>query len=216
MLWAWERPEDLRFIDAKTTGVAFLAQTVTLSGNDVLVRARRQPLEVPEGTYVMAVTRIETVKPPGRPPVLTDEQADRVSRLVARSLRLPNVRAVQLDFDAVVSERTFYKVLLNNVRQSIPEQMPLSMTSLASWCIGDRWFGELPVDEVIPMAFEMGTDETLIRSFLNEGNDWSEDLCKQGYGLMAGDAILESVDASRRIYFFKTSAWKSSDLELIK
>jgi hypothetical protein len=30
MIWAWERPEDLRFLDPKEFGVAFLAQTLFL------------------------------------------------------------------------------------------------------------------------------------------------------------------------------------------
>lgn len=30
ILWAWERPEDLRFIVPGATGVAFLASTITI------------------------------------------------------------------------------------------------------------------------------------------------------------------------------------------
>src|SRR5262245_61345327 len=60
MLWAWERPEDLRFIDKEKYGVAFLAQTLTIVGDEILVASRRQPLEVEDGTFIMAVSRIET------------------------------------------------------------------------------------------------------------------------------------------------------------
>src|ERR1041384_8658817 len=63
MLWAWEREEDLRFIDSKQYGVAFLAQTITLSGEDLRLNRRRQPLEVAPDTYLMAGTRIEADKP---------------------------------------------------------------------------------------------------------------------------------------------------------
>ncbi|MBV9442948.1 MAG: hypothetical protein JO217_09650 [Acidobacteriaceae bacterium] len=28
MLWAWERPDDLRFVDVRKAGVAFLAPTI--------------------------------------------------------------------------------------------------------------------------------------------------------------------------------------------
>ncbi|HUF03060.1 MAG TPA: hypothetical protein VMM38_02685 [Aridibacter sp.] len=213
MLWAWERPEDLRFIDPETTGVAFLVQTVTLEGGEVVPRGRRQPLQVPKGTYVMAVTRVETSKVRERRAELTDEQVRRTAGLIKRSSGLPNVRSVQVDFDAVVSEREFYRKLLDELRGELPPEMPLSITSLASWCVGDRWFGELPVDEVVPMAFEMGTDEHKIRSYLKAGNDWILPLCRESYGLLAGDDLLESVDASRRIYFFKRSAWDPLDAE---
>src|SRR5438309_12019664 len=43
VLWAWERPEDLRFIDPQRTGVAFLAATVSISSNgSVCFRPRMQ------------------------------------------------------------------------------------------------------------------------------------------------------------------------------
>jgi hypothetical protein len=45
VLWAWERPEDLSFIDSNKFGVAFLqAQTLTLQGDDVTFSPRHQPL----------------------------------------------------------------------------------------------------------------------------------------------------------------------------
>src|SRR5262249_668293 len=46
-LWAWERPEDLRFIDLREVGVAFLAETVYLRGERVVVRPRMQSLSLP-------------------------------------------------------------------------------------------------------------------------------------------------------------------------
>src|SRR6266542_893708 len=60
MLWAWERPEDLSFIDPREVGVAFLAKTLRLQGKQLLVRPRMQPLKVPPETMLMAVVRIET------------------------------------------------------------------------------------------------------------------------------------------------------------
>src|SRR5215471_8046549 len=60
VLWAWERPEDLRFIDPQTTGVAYLARTVFLDGDAILDRPHLQPLWVPPGTRLIAVTRVET------------------------------------------------------------------------------------------------------------------------------------------------------------
>jgi len=213
MVWAWERPEDLRFLDPEKAGVAFLAQTITLSEKDVLVRPRRQPLRLPDGMYVMAVTRIETVKRSGLRPAMNEAQIRRTSDLIARTLRLPNVRALQIDFDAVVSERSFYKNLLETVRRETAKDIPLSITSLASWCIGDRWIRGLPVDEVVPMAFEMGTDEIPIRKYLTEGRDWRARECTNSYGVYEGDMLLKSLDRSRRIYFFKKTSWQASDVD---
>src|SRR5690242_9995792 len=65
VLWAWERPEDLRGLDAKRFAVAFLAQTLTLKGDEVIFKPRHQPLEVSPETKMMAVTRIESQKQTG-------------------------------------------------------------------------------------------------------------------------------------------------------
>jgi len=215
MVWAWERPEDLRFLDPQKFGVAFLAQTITLQGPDVLVRSRRQPLEVSKGAYLMAVTRIETVKDRESRPEFSPSQLSQTADLIEKTLTLPDVKAVQIDFDAVVSERAFYEALLKKVKEPIPDATPLSITSLASWCVGDRWLNGLPVDEVVPMAFDMGRDEQRIREFLKGGNDWNESLCRQSYGLLPGDDLLSFVDRERRIYFYKPGIWKRSDLKEI-
>jgi hypothetical protein len=58
-LWAWERPENLEFLDPRATGVAFLARTVCLRGGTVSVRPRLNPLRYPRGTTLMAVVRVE-------------------------------------------------------------------------------------------------------------------------------------------------------------
>ena len=60
MLWAWERPEDLRFLNSSRYGVAVLAQTLVLKGGQVIHKPRRQPLLVASDARVIAVTRIES------------------------------------------------------------------------------------------------------------------------------------------------------------
>src|SRR5262249_12637984 len=44
MLWAWDRTDDLRFLDTADTGVAFLAATVTLRGDAAVLAPRHNPL----------------------------------------------------------------------------------------------------------------------------------------------------------------------------
>src|SRR5687768_15947642 len=81
ILWAGERAEDLRFLDSNEFGVAFLAQTLILQSNEVTFRPRRQPLEVSPETYLIAVTRIETVKEHKKRPDFSDEQKKKVVSL---------------------------------------------------------------------------------------------------------------------------------------
>ena len=60
ILWAWERPEDLTFIDPQKVEVAFLAKTIYLRGDKVAVKPRLQPLKLAPGTKLTAVVRIES------------------------------------------------------------------------------------------------------------------------------------------------------------
>ncbi len=214
ILWAWERAEDLRFLDPNEFGVAFLAQTLILQKDEVVFRPRRQPLELPPSTYVIAVTRIETVKENSKRPTFSEEQKKKIVNLVKKTLELPDVKAIQIDFDVVVSERAFYRGLINDLKIELPAATSLTMTSLASWCVGDNWFNDFPVDEAVPMAFEMGTDDKSIRDFLAKENDWREPLCRGSYGVSIDDPLLNiKLKPERRIYYFKSSSWEKSDLD---
>ncbi len=86
-LWAWERPEDLRFLaTSHNVGVAFLAGSVYLEQQPV-ARPRLQPLRVGEHTPVTAVVRLEPTK--STPTVFSDEYR---SRLADKSLELAPLR----------------------------------------------------------------------------------------------------------------------------
>ena len=216
ILWAWERPEDLRFVDSNEFGVAFLAQTLFLESGEVVYKPRRQPLEVAPETYMIAVTRIETSKIGGKRPTFSPDQTEKLVNLVKNTLELPNVKAVQIDFDAMGSERKFYREFIKKLRNRLPNDFPLTMTALASWCVGDAWFNDFPVDEAVPMAFQMGADNEKIRAFLADGSDWREPLCRGSYGLSVDEPLNASFETERRFYYFKSSAWKKEDLEKIK
>lgn len=216
ILWAWERPEDLRFLDTSQFGVAFLAQTITLENDIVAPKPRRQPLETAAGTYMIAVTRIETKKGTAERPTFSPEMAAKVVSLVKSTLDLPEIKGLQIDFDAVVSERAFYRSVMNEIRKQTPEGVTLSMTSLASWCTGDAWFNDFPVDEAVPMAFQMGADSDKIKTYLRNGNDWKEPLCKGSYGISLEEGKFEGIKDGRRMYYFKNSAWAERDVNSLK
>jgi hypothetical protein len=215
ILWAWERKEDLRFIDTNEIGVAFLAQVLFLQNEEIIYKPRRQPLEIAPETYLIAVTRIETSKEGGRRPPFSPSQVEKIVNLVKNTLERPNVRAVQIDFDAVGSERKFYRELMTKLKNRLPDNTPLTMTALASWCVGDAWFNDFPVDEAVPMAFEMGADSDRIRSFLADGNDWREPLCRGSYGVSVDEPLNVEFKSNRRFFYFKSEAWEKKDLEKI-
>ena len=214
ILWAWERPENLEFIDSNKIAVAFLAQTIELNGDAVTVKPRRQPLKVSPKTKLIAVTRIETDKK-GEKISFSDLQRQEILRLLLATLELKNVSAIQIDFDVTVSEREFYRQLLQELRPKLPKNIVLTMTALASWCSSDNWIKDLPVDEAVPMAFDMGADDKTIRDFLASGEDWQEPLCRQSYGVSINEPLKNKFKPNRKFYLFTSNpaGWKKSDLE---
>lgn len=212
VLWAWERPEDLRALDAKRFAVAFLAQTLTLRGDEVIQSPRHQPLQVTPETKLMAVTRIESSKQTGERAALSQAQRQKIVSLVMKTAQLDRVAAIQIDFDAATSERDFYRSCLQDLRHQLPDKVPLSMTALASFCIGDRWLRDLPVDEAVPMIFRMGADDRAIRNMLAGGDDFREPICQRSYGVAIDEPPDFRRDATRRVYIFNNHPWNETGI----
>jgi hypothetical protein len=212
ILWAWERPEDLKTVDPNRFAVAFLAQTIALKNDDVILSPRHQPLDVSPETKLMAVTRIESQKTTGQYASLSDGQRGKAVALILRTMELRNVLAIQIDFDAASSERDFYRALLHDVRAKLPDDLALSMTALASFCVGDRWFSDLPVDEAVPMIFRMGADDKSIKNLLSSGEDFREPLCQKSYGIAVDEPLDIQFKPDRRVYVFNDRSWKASDI----
>jgi Protein of unknown function (DUF3142) len=216
ILWAWERPEDLEFLDPHRYAVAFLAQTLTLKGEDVVSSPRHQPLKVAPETGLIAVTRVESQKTTGQRAALTPMQRERLVTLILKTLELNRVSAIQIDFDAASSERDFYRALLRDLRAKLPDSVPLSMTALASFCVGDRWLSDLPVDEAVPMIFRMGADDRSIKNLLSTGNDFGEELCRRSYGIALDEPLEMKFEKSRRLYVFNNHAWTERDIATLE
>jgi len=193
--WAWERREDLRFLRGE---VAYLARTITLRGAATDVYPRMQPLLIDKSVRAIPVIRIET-----NHPSLDDAQRAATVAAIA-SLRSDTV---QIDFDATLSERPFYRALIIDLHRTIPH---ITITALASWCSDDRWMGDLPIDDAIPMLFHMGSDDHLIRARLERGEDFGEPVCRASAGISL-DEKPPRIPDRRRIYVFSAHRWSTRD-----
>ena len=212
ILWAWERAEDLRFIDPSEVGVAFLCGTIRLDGDDAHALPRMQPMQAPPETAFIAVVRIESglVESPS----LSAGQRSQTVLEIVRLTDYDEISAVQIDFDARLSERGFYRTLLEDLRAALPGRLPLSMTALASWCLGDCWLDGLPVDEAVPMLFEMGPDASVARRHLERGKDFAHPLCRTSYGVSTYEP-LPRLRPGRRVYVFHNHAWTPEAFERV-
>lgn len=202
MLWAWERPERLDWIDPASTGVAFLAETIRWRPEGFRVQQRLQPLTVPPRTYLMAVVRLETEKRTASTRLIATSELIAAIAGVVR----PGIDALQIDFDARRSERPAYRDLLVRLRSELPPSTRLSMTALASWAIGDPWLDALPVDEAVPMLFRMGADDRVVRRLLERGGDFGPVVAQRSLGI-AIDEPLSAGPRGRRIYLFNPRSW---------
>ena len=199
ILWAWERPENLTFLDPQKTGVAFLAKTITLRDGKTVVKSRLQPLQLARDTKLIAVVRIETDRAS-----LSSAQLEQTAHEISL---LSGVSVVQIDFDATASERDFYRKLLQRVRDELSPSVGLSITALASWCAGDNWIADLPVDEAVPMLFRMGVERRQFQRRLESGQPFEASICRNSAGVSTDEPL--TVPAVNRLYLFNPQPWTS-------
>lgn len=215
MLWAWERPEDLNYLDARSCGVAFFIRRYRLSGDEIIRVERAQILRAPHTAKRIAVVRIEPLG--SKPPSLSEKQRKQLVKEIAMFAKLPNICGIQIDFDARITERDFYRALLKDLRVTLPANYFISMTALASWCISDNWVNDLPVDEVVAMLFDMGADAQRIRGMIKDKkNCFTVPPHKLSLGLSTkepdifnmfkneGSATLKNC---QRVYIFSPKSW---------
>src|ERR1700761_8760142 len=200
MLWAWETPEELMTLDPQRAGVAFLAREVLLS-DQLRVRPRHQPLHVTPGTWLMAVVRVETSANFTR----NADVARGTAQAIAEAAQLPDVRAVQIDFDATATQRDFYAAILRDLREILPAGFPVSITALVSWCGPHSWLHGLPVDEAVPMFFRMGGPAATRAAAPRDQTAIAEPLCSGAAGL-ATDEAWPVVRPNQRVYMFRPGA----------
>ena len=200
ILWAWERPENLTFLDPQQTGVAFLAKTITLRDGKTVVKPRLQPLQLARNTKLIAVVRLEIDR--ANESSLSSAQLEQTVHEISL---LSGVSVVQIDFDATVSERDFYRKLLQRVRHELSPSVGLSITALASWCAGDNWIADLPVDEAVPMLFRMGVERRQFERRLESGQPFEASICRNSAGVSTDEPV--TVPSVNRLYIFNPQPW---------
>jgi hypothetical protein len=212
VLWAWDRDDDLRFLDTSDTGVAFLAATLTLRAEGVVLTPRHNPLTLPEGVSRVAVAHVETDR--AEPPVLSGEQLQRfIEALVTVSDEVPH-RVLQVDYEAVASQRSFFIDAIAALRRRLPGAA-ISVTALASWCFNESWTGRLAADEVVPMLFRMGYDGRRVRAHLASGGDFRGVECRSSLGI-ATDELPAALPPGRRIYVFSPHRWTPESYKIVR
>jgi len=212
MLWAWDRDDDLRFIDTADTGVAYLAATLTLRGEDVVLTPRHNPLTLPPDVRRAAVVHVETDR--GAPPLQSGTQLGRFVEAIAAVGEAAPHRVLQVDYEAPASQRGFLIDTLAALRSRLPGAA-VSVTGLASWCFNESWTGRLDADEIVPMLFRMGYDGRRLRTHLAGGGDFRGAQCRSSLGV-ATDELPGALPPGKRVYAFSPRRWTFETYQMVR
>jgi hypothetical protein len=206
IIWAWERPEDLRFAGSSAE-IALHTGFVELSGDGMEARGRRFPLKTsqPPATALVHI-QIDHARPLSWTPALRT----RTSAAILHYATAIPVRRVQIDFEIRASERQVLLDVLHDVRLGLPRGTILSMTALASWCDTEDWLGQAPVDEIVPMIFRMQEGGEALRNRLAAGGDFRNPRCRAALAI-ATDSPIARAPAGRRVYLFDPHSWTEED-----
>lgn len=205
VVWAWERPEDLRFLDPSIE-VAVLTGYIEIVGPRTAIRGRLYPLRARPGQVTTAVVHIEIA--PHRAYAWSPDREAEVAAAVLDLAGASWVKRVQVDFEVRASERPILLGVLRRVRAGLKPGVQLSMTALASWCETEDWLADAPVDEVVPMLFRMGRSGAAIREKLAAGGDLRNARCQRALGTST-DAPLVRAPSGRRVYLFNPRSWSA-------
>lgn len=230
-LWAWERDEDLSFIDPSKVSVSYFAGMVYVRGSSIEVRPRTQKLKLPVGVHCAPVFRIETLRGEAAPGSVSTSDGRRpefaAAEYVAKSIvnamkKLPPSDTVQIDFDALEDERPFYRTLLQKLRQELPSGTRISMTALGSWLLSDKWLKDGDADEVIAMMFSIGADRKNVLERLQRQNLDSGTNAKMSLGISANERLTNKLlfaeglqNRFDKIYIFNSRPWNRDRFDAI-
>lgn len=208
ILWAWERPEDLRFAGTAAE-VAVQTGFVELAGDRLLARGRRFPLKsAARPSTALVHVQIDH----DRPLVWDPSMRARTAAAILHYAAAIPARRVQLDFEVRRSERSVLLDVIADVRRALPPGTLLSMTALASWCDTEGWLERVPVDEIVPMLFRMTAGGEALRKRLAAGGDFRNPRCRTALGV-ATDSPIPRAPAGRRVYLFSPRSWTAAEFE---
>jgi len=199
-LWAWDRPEDLRFLDPEI-GIAYFAGKIDFGEKKPAFRPRSKALLLPERRVTLPVLHVRAV----RNARYGDAERELIVEAMRRLVADTGMQAIQLDFEVYHSQREFYKSVIRSFRKEQP-RLRLSVTALASWCGRDSWLEGLAIDEVVPMLFDASHTRGEASGHVPQNS-----LCGEAAGLATYEKYAR-IPRAKNYYLFSNRAWRREDV----
>jgi hypothetical protein len=188
---------------------AVLVESFVLRAHGIERGARRAPLPLPKGVRVVPVIHVESA--PDAPDQFTARQREVLLNAVVRqaSTAIRQSGWVQIDFEVPLRQRPAYQSWVKSVREALPPTVKLSVTALAHWCAQGDWLDQLPVDEVVPMLYRLGSDSTRWRQRFADDDRTLARRCRAGaLGFATHEPPPSALWARTvRAYWFDENRW---------
>ena len=192
---------------------ALLVESLVWRADGVERGGRSQPLALPAGLRIIPVVHVEAAE--DAPDQLTATQLGAILAAVHRhapvATSTQGAGLLQLDFEAPLRQREAYRALVARIRAALPAQVRLSVTALAHWCTQGDWLDRLPVDEVVPMLYRLGSHATDWQDRFTTGAPTLAHRCRgPALGFATNDPPSPALLArAARPYWFDESVWSN-------
>lgn len=212
IVWAWERNENLTFLDSDTI-VAYYAGSVIIKDGRMSISKRVRTLKILTDTKVIPVVRIDNFE---TAEYLTPWRTKDIEDFIISSCDQEQVVGCQIDFDAKTSERPAYVSIISSVRDRLPKNVPLSITALVSWCDKGSWMNDAKIDFAVPMFYRLGADESIIRNGYTGKTFMGSPKCAEAIGISTDEPFpKEKYIKGRDIYIFNPNPWNEQEFRNI-
>ncbi|MDP4725474.1 MAG: hypothetical protein NWS47_04215 [Alphaproteobacteria bacterium] len=209
VLWSWQRKDDLSFVD-KGVVISPLVASIFVDNKGVFVCPRGNVLKLGENAQIIPVVRLEI-----SPDIYVDDaHIDTIIHHIKSFIVSCKADAIQIDFDATKSQRSLYEKLLVKSRSSLP-QVNVSITALASWCVGDTWIDKLPITHAVPMIYNLGEHVDDFKKYFKDKKQWRSKKCQGFIGFEQSDVFIKP-PRGWNVYIFNKNAWTEKDYKNVQ
>jgi len=206
-VWAWERPEDLRFLSniGDSNNIVYYAGGIVIRNGRLDIQPRINNLLTTQSARLIPIIRIDNFDTSA---VFTDILLQKVEDFIVTVCKHPSVVGCQVDFDARTSEHVIYANLLDSIKKRLPENIPLSITALVSWCDEFSWLNETSIDFAVPMFYRMGPDRDQIQDDRVGLTFMKSPKCQSAVGLSIDEIVpAKKYIRGKDIYLFNDQSW---------